>query len=108
MDGDSWSARLSTASKRYRSTLQSRSDMFMGFEEIHGDDDVREEFPCPFCSEYYDIVGLCPVCSLRVGIDMVHTLPRSSRHHHLRRKENPSVHHHLYGPFDEARSHCRS
>lgn len=87
MDGDSWSARLSSASKRYQSALQSRSDMFMGFEEIDGDDDIREEFPCPFCSEYFDIVGLCchideehpveakngvcPVCSLRVGIDMV-------------------------------------
>nr|POF10095.1 protein dehydration-induced 19 like 3 [Quercus suber] len=59
MDGDSWSARLSSASKRYQSALQSRSDMFMGFEEIDGDDDIREEFPCPFCSEYFDIVGLC-------------------------------------------------
>jgi len=61
--------------------------MFMGFEEIDGDDDIREEFPCPFCSEYFDIVGLCchiddehpvearngvcPVCALRVGVDMV-------------------------------------
>lgn len=35
------------------------ADMYMGFEEIDGDDDIREEFPCPFCSEYYDIVGLC-------------------------------------------------
>lgn len=35
------------------------SDLFLGFEEIDGDDDVREEYPCPFCSEYYDIVGLC-------------------------------------------------
>lgn len=34
-------------------------DMLMGFEEIDGDDDIREEFPCPFCSEYFDIVGLC-------------------------------------------------
>lgn len=87
MDGDSWSARLSSASKRYQSTLQSRSDMFMGFEEIDADDDIREEFPCPFCSEYFDIVGLCchideehpveakngvcPVCAMRVGVDMV-------------------------------------
>lgn len=23
------------------------------------DDDVKEEFLCPFCSEYFDIVGLC-------------------------------------------------
>lgn len=33
--------------------------MFMGFEEIDGEDDIREEFPCPFCSEYFDIIGLC-------------------------------------------------
>ncbi|OAY43984.1 protein DEHYDRATION-INDUCED 19 homolog 3 [Manihot esculenta] len=87
MDADSWSARLSSASKRYQSVLQSRSDMFIGFEEIDGDDDIREEFPCPFCSEYFDIVGLCchiddehpmeakngvcPVCAMRVGVDMV-------------------------------------
>jgi len=87
MDADSWSTRLSSASKRYQSALLSRSDMFMGFEEIDADDDIREEFPCPFCSEYFDIVGLCchiddehpveakngvcPVCAMRVGVDMV-------------------------------------
>ncbi|XP_057495144.1 protein DEHYDRATION-INDUCED 19 homolog 3-like [Actinidia eriantha] len=87
MDADSWSARLSSASKRFQSALQSRSDMFTGFEEIDGDDDVREEFPCPFCAEYFDIFGLCchiddehtveakngvcPVCAMRVGVDMV-------------------------------------
>ncbi|KAK1374031.1 hypothetical protein POM88_030224 [Heracleum sosnowskyi] len=86
MDADSWSARLSSASKRYQSALQSRSDMFMGFEEIEADDDIRDEYPCPFCSEYFDIVGLCchiddehpveakngvcPVCAMRVGVDM--------------------------------------
>ncbi|KAF2288291.1 hypothetical protein GH714_005838 [Hevea brasiliensis] len=59
MDADSWSVRISSVSKRYQSVLQSRSDVFMGFEEIDGDDDTREEFPCPFCSEYFDIVGLC-------------------------------------------------
>lgn len=84
---DSWSARLSSASKRYQSALQSRSDMFTGFEDIDGDDDIREEFPCPFCSEYFDIIGLCchiddehpaeakngvcPICATRVGVDMV-------------------------------------
>ncbi|XP_016900980.1 protein DEHYDRATION-INDUCED 19 homolog 3 isoform X1 [Cucumis melo] len=94
MDADSWTARLSSASKRYQSALLSRSGlvaqhsgMFMGFEELEGDDDIREEFPCPFCSEYLDIVGLCchideehpiearngvcPVCEMRVGVDMV-------------------------------------
>ncbi|MBA0611775.1 hypothetical protein Godav_012432 [Gossypium davidsonii] len=59
MDADTWSVRLSSASKRYQSSLESRSNMLMGFEEIDEEDDIREEFPCPFCSEYFDIVGLC-------------------------------------------------
>ncbi|KAL8166349.1 hypothetical protein V2J09_007848 [Rumex salicifolius] len=97
MDADSWSARLSSLSKRYQSALQTRSDLFLGFEEIDGDDDIREEFPCPFCSEFFDIVGLCchiddehpveakngvcPVCATRVGVDMVAhiTLQHGSR-----------------------------
>ncbi|KAK6159825.1 hypothetical protein DH2020_003206 [Rehmannia glutinosa] len=96
MDSNSWAARLSSASKRYQSALQSRSgmkwdsfdaEMLMGFEEIDMDDDIRDEYPCPFCSDYFDIVGLCchiddehpveakngvcPVCAMRVGVDMV-------------------------------------
>ncbi|KAI3675995.1 hypothetical protein L1987_85591 [Smallanthus sonchifolius] len=60
MDADSWAARLSSTSKRYQYVLQSRSsDMFMGFEDVEMDDDMREEFPCPFCTGYFDIVGLC-------------------------------------------------
>ncbi|KAH6819043.1 hypothetical protein C2S51_002646 [Perilla frutescens var. frutescens] len=68
MDANSWAARLSSASKRYQSALQSRSgmkwdgfdaEMLMGFEEMDMDDDIREEYPCPFCSDYFDIVGLC-------------------------------------------------
>ncbi|PNX99701.1 hypothetical protein L195_g022970 [Trifolium pratense] len=60
MDSDSsWTARLSSASRRYQAALQSRSDMFMGFDENEADEDIREEFLCPFCSEYFDIVGLC-------------------------------------------------
>ncbi|XP_019457702.1 PREDICTED: protein DEHYDRATION-INDUCED 19 homolog 3-like [Lupinus angustifolius] len=74
MEGDSsWSHR------RFPSAFQSRT-----------------EFLCPCCSEYFDIVGLCchideehpmeaknglcPVCALRVGVDMVEhiTLPHGS------------------------------
>lgn len=85
MDSDSWNARIS--SKRHQSSLQTRSDPYLGFEEIDGDDDSRAEFPCPFCSEDFDIVGLCchideehpveskngvcPICAARVGMDMV-------------------------------------
>ncbi|KAL8171796.1 hypothetical protein V2J09_023600 [Rumex salicifolius] len=86
MDADSWSARVSSLSKRYQPALQSRSDLFLGFEEFDGDDDIKEVYPCPYCSEYFDIVGLCchiddehpleakngvcPVCANKVGIDM--------------------------------------
>ncbi|KAI4369375.1 hypothetical protein MLD38_017819 [Melastoma candidum] len=86
MDADSWSSRLSSATRRYHPALQSRSDFFSGFEEMD-EDDIKEEFPCPFCSDYFDIIGLCchiddehpteskngvcPVCAMRVGVDMV-------------------------------------
>ncbi|XXG80558.1 hypothetical protein AAC387_Pa09g1395 [Persea americana] len=84
MASDPWSIRLS--SKRHPSALQSRSDLYLGFEEMDGEDDSRAEFACPFCSEDFDIVGLCchiddvhpveakngicPVCAARVGMNM--------------------------------------
>ncbi|KAG9155606.1 hypothetical protein Leryth_017027 [Lithospermum erythrorhizon] len=96
MDADSWSAHLFSASRRYQPSFQSRSgtkwdgldtEMLMGFEEMEMNDDAREEYSCPFCSEFFDIVGLCchiddehpveakngvcPVCAMRVGVDMV-------------------------------------
>ncbi|OIV95083.1 hypothetical protein TanjilG_21473 [Lupinus angustifolius] len=87
MDSDSsWNSLLT--SKKWNYFLQSRSDMFMGFDENDGESDTTaEEFLCPFCSEQFDIVGLCihvddehpleakngicPVCTLRVGVDLV-------------------------------------
>ncbi|KAG7022399.1 Protein DEHYDRATION-INDUCED 19-like 3, partial [Cucurbita argyrosperma subsp. argyrosperma] len=102
MDADPWTSRLSSASKRYQSSLLSRSGMFMGFEELEGDDDIREEFPCPFCAEYFDIVGLCchideehpieaktgvcPVCDTRVGVDMINPMLSSLTSGYMQRK----------------------
>ncbi|XP_010431049.1 PREDICTED: protein DEHYDRATION-INDUCED 19 homolog 3 [Camelina sativa] len=87
MDSDSWSDRLASATRRYQLAFPSRSDTFLGFEEIDGEEEFREEFACPFCSDYFDIVslcchidedhpmeaknGVCPVCAVRVGVDMV-------------------------------------
>ncbi|XP_020241461.1 protein DEHYDRATION-INDUCED 19 homolog 2-like [Asparagus officinalis] len=87
MESDSWS-RFSAASRRHQSTLQSRFDLYLGFDDVEGgEDDFRAEFGCPFCAEDFDIVGLCchideehpveakngvcPVCAARVGMDMV-------------------------------------
>ncbi|KAG8479274.1 hypothetical protein CXB51_029844 [Gossypium anomalum] len=104
MDADPWTLCLSSTARRYQSALQSRSDMFMGFEEMDGEDDVREEFPCPFCSEYFDIVGLCchiddehpveanngvcPVCAMRVGVDMVAHI--TQQHGHIFKRKRRS------------------
>ncbi|XP_008797403.2 protein DEHYDRATION-INDUCED 19 homolog 2-like isoform X2 [Phoenix dactylifera] len=59
MEADCWS-RFSAASKRHQSVLQSRFDLCLGYEEIDGGaEDSSAEFRCPFCSEDFDIVGLC-------------------------------------------------
>lgn len=87
MESDSWT-RLSAASKRHQSSLQSRYDLYLGFEDIDGGEvEPQTEFPCPFCSEDFDIVtlcchiddehpleannGVCPVCATKVGMDLV-------------------------------------
>ncbi|RWW20087.1 hypothetical protein BHE74_00055896 [Ensete ventricosum] len=87
MEDDTWS-RVSDASKRQLLALQSRYDVYLGLEETDGgEDDSRPEFTCPFCSEGFDIVGLCchiddehpiearngvcPLCAARVGMDMI-------------------------------------
>ncbi|XP_020087286.1 protein DEHYDRATION-INDUCED 19 homolog 2-like isoform X5 [Ananas comosus] len=85
MEADSWSRLSAAASKRL---LQSRYDLYLGFEEVDGEDDEsRAEFNCPFCAEDFDFVGLCchiddehhveakngvcPICAERVGMDLV-------------------------------------
>ncbi|CAH2044511.1 unnamed protein product [Thlaspi arvense] len=86
MDSDSWSDRLASASRRYQLDFLSRSDNFLAFEEVEEEDDFREEYACPFCSDYFDIVslcchidedhpmeannGVCPVCAVKVSSDM--------------------------------------
>ncbi|KAF9604298.1 hypothetical protein IFM89_005624 [Coptis chinensis] len=84
-----------TSSKRYPTSSTSlqaaKADLCLGYEEFDDEDDVNVnvnvEFPCPFCTEDFDIIGLCchiddehpaeakdgvcPVCGTRVGMDMV-------------------------------------
>ncbi|XP_074568742.1 protein DEHYDRATION-INDUCED 19 homolog 2-like isoform X2 [Curcuma longa] len=100
MEYDAWSRLSAAASKRHQAALQSRyvdasrdpnfrswRDLFLGFEELDGgEDDLRAEYPCPFCFEDFDIVGLCchideehpaegrnvcPICAARAGVDLV-------------------------------------
>jgi Drought induced 19 protein (Di19), zinc-binding len=35
-------------------------DVFLGFEDVEsGEDEMKAEYPCPFCSDHFDLVGLC-------------------------------------------------
>uniref|UniRef100_A0A2P2IKD4 Di19 zinc-binding domain-containing protein n=1 Tax=Rhizophora mucronata TaxID=61149 RepID=A0A2P2IKD4_RHIMU len=60
-DSGTWSFGLSTSSRSYRSALKSFSDLCIEFEEMEmeGDDDLRVDYPCPFCAEDFDLVELC-------------------------------------------------
>ncbi|XP_020246044.1 WD repeat-containing protein 36-like isoform X3 [Asparagus officinalis] len=59
MEFDSWS-RFSAASRRHQLTLQSRFDLYLGFDDVEGgEDDFCVKFGCPFYAEDFDIVGLC-------------------------------------------------
>ncbi|XP_078168004.1 protein DEHYDRATION-INDUCED 19 homolog 2-like [Carex rostrata] len=92
MEADSWS-RLTSASRRHSSRF---GDVFLGFEDVDsGEDELKAEYPCPFCSDDFDLVGLCchiddehpvevktgicPVCMERVGMDLVGHLTSQHR-----------------------------
>ncbi|CAN8255772.1 unnamed protein product [Cochlearia groenlandica] len=85
---DSWSGLLASVSRRNQlDFLSPSSDNFSGCEEIEGEDDYKEEYACPFCADFFDIVslcchidedhpmdvnnGVCPVCAVKVSSDMV-------------------------------------
>ncbi|KAG5374667.1 hypothetical protein IGI04_039263 [Brassica rapa subsp. trilocularis] len=63
MDDDMWAVSSSGSSRSHRSAattakFQSGSYLDSGdFEE--DEDDVEVEYPCPFCSDDYDLVELC-------------------------------------------------
>ncbi|GMI73730.1 drought-induced protein19 [Hibiscus trionum] len=83
MDDDTWCFAFTASSRSY---LKSPS-VCIDFEEIEEDDELKTEYPCPYCSEDFDLLGLCchiddehhleagygvcPVCALRVGMNMV-------------------------------------
>ncbi|WRX10841.1 Drought induced 19 protein type [Theobroma cacao] len=59
MEDDTWSFGFSASSRSYQSTLKSQSDRCIDFEEIEEDDELKTEYPCPYCSEDFDLLGLC-------------------------------------------------
>ena len=35
------------------------TEFFIEIDDFDGDEDLRLEFQCPFCSEDFDLLGLC-------------------------------------------------
>ncbi|GLT43169.1 hypothetical protein SLA2020_171390 [Shorea laevis] len=84
MEDETWNLGVS---RSYQLGLKSQSDLCIDFEDIEDDDELRNEYPCPFCSEDFDRLGLCchideehpveaqsgvcPVCATTVGMNMV-------------------------------------
>ncbi|KNA04371.1 hypothetical protein SOVF_200370 [Spinacia oleracea] len=106
MDDRTWSFSLSTSSSKYNQS--SYSDNLLDYEEYDGDTDVEVDYPCPFCSEDFDIVGLCchieeehydeakrgvcPMCGTSVGADLVEHI--ALQHENIYKSENKTRHSH--------------
>ncbi|XP_022639317.1 protein DEHYDRATION-INDUCED 19-like isoform X2 [Vigna umbellata] len=61
MDSDFWTSRLAAAKRQY--TLQhhhqnSHLDR-LGIDDFDVEEEVRPDFPCPYCYEDFDIASLC-------------------------------------------------
>ncbi|GMP72383.1 hypothetical protein CsSME_00030446 [Camellia sinensis var. sinensis] len=100
MDSDFWTSRLAAAKRQFN--LQhhhhhsSQLDR-LNIDDLEVEDEVRPEFPCPYCYEDYDIVSLCshledehsceskvavcPICSIKVVSDMLSHI--TLQHGHL-------------------------
>lgn len=95
MATDPW-ARIITSSSSSRRHASRFGEVFLGFEDVDsGEDELNAEYPCPFCPEDFDLVGLCchiddehpvevktgicPVCMERVGMDLVGHLTSQHR-----------------------------
>ncbi|QCD84404.1 Protein dehydration-induced 19 [Vigna unguiculata] len=116
MDSDFWTSRLAAAKRQY--TLQhhhqnSHLDR-LGIDDFDVEEEVRPDFPCPYCYEDFDIASLCshledehscesrvticPVCSVKVARDMLshitlqhgHLFKISFRRRRLRRVAIPN------------------
>ncbi|KAG4129327.1 hypothetical protein ERO13_D09G073100v2 [Gossypium hirsutum] len=89
MDSDFWTSRLAAAKRQYN--LQHRHQTShldrLTIDDFEVDDEVRPDFPCPYCYEDFDIASLCshleddhpceskvticPVCYVKVSRDML-------------------------------------
>ncbi|XVF25758.1 hypothetical protein REPUB_Repub13aG0241300 [Reevesia pubescens] len=99
MDSDFWTSRLAAAKRQYnlQHHQQSSHSDRLSIDDFEVEDEVRPDFPCPYCYEDFDIASLCshledehsceskvticPVCSVKVARDMLSHI--TLQHGHL-------------------------
>ncbi|CAK9152537.1 unnamed protein product [Ilex paraguariensis] len=107
MDSDFWTSRLADAKRQFtlnhhhqshnhRNHHNSQLDR-LNIDDFEVEEEVRPDFPCPYCYEDFDIVSLCshledehsceskvtvcPICSVKVASDMLSHI--TLQHGHL-------------------------
>ncbi|XVF27596.1 hypothetical protein REPUB_Repub14bG0122200 [Reevesia pubescens] len=99
MDSDFWTSRLAAAKRQYNLQHHHQSSHLdrLSIDDFEVEDEVRPDFPCPYCYEDFDIASLCshledehpceskvticPVCSVKVARDMLSHI--TLQHGHL-------------------------
>ncbi|KAG8635397.1 hypothetical protein MANES_16G031102v8 [Manihot esculenta] len=98
MDSDFWTSRLVATKRQYTLRHHHQSSYLDGLslDDFEVVDEVRPEFPCPYCYEDFDIASLCshledehpckskvivcPICSVKVARDMLSHITLQHRH----------------------------
>lgn len=100
MDSDFWTSRLAAAKRQYALQHHQQNSHHLdrlSIDDFEVEDDVRPDFPCPYCYEDFDIASLCshledehsceskvtvcPICSVKVSRDMLSHI--TLQHGHL-------------------------
>ncbi|KAJ0016615.1 hypothetical protein Pint_10522 [Pistacia integerrima] len=99
MDSDFWTSRLAAAKHQYTLQHHHQSSLLdrLSIDDFEVEDELRPDFPCPYCYEDFDIASLCshledehsceskvtvcPICSVKVARDMLSHI--TLQHGHL-------------------------
>ncbi|XVF87444.1 hypothetical protein PTKIN_Ptkin18bG0120400 [Pterospermum kingtungense] len=100
MDSDFWTSRIAAAKRQYNLQHHHHHSSHLdrlSIDDFEVEDEVRPDFPCPYCYEDFDIgslcshledehpceskVTICPVCSVKVARDMLSHI--TLQHGHL-------------------------
>ncbi|KAL4205086.1 hypothetical protein AMTRI_Chr01g112940 [Amborella trichopoda] len=59
MDSELWTSRLAAAKQQYSLQQQHSHLDRLSIDDFEVEEDVRVDFPCPYCFDDYDIASLC-------------------------------------------------